>query len=118
MTLRFSFVVPTFVFRWECHECFAAAISACLRRPRGCFRNQCFTGGESTAAPRVNRFLAPIQRRARGYRQAASTKFLLWRDRESNPADQLSWRVLKQLYLYRELLVVWVTSFRSNKTKI
>ena len=34
----------------------------------GCFRSECCTGGEPMAAPRVNRFLAPIhQRRARGW---------------------------------------------------
>jgi len=44
----------------ECHGGSAAPISTYLRRgPRGCFRSECCTGGESMTAPRVNCFLAP-----------------------------------------------------------
>ena len=41
---------------------------ACAVDPRGYFRSECCTGGESLAAPRVNFILAPAhQRRARGW---------------------------------------------------
>jgi len=44
----------------ECHDWSAAPISAYLRLgQRGYFRSECCIGGESIAAPRVNRFLQP-----------------------------------------------------------
>ena len=51
---------------WSVTNGSRAIISACLPRngPRGCFRSECCTGGESVVAP----FLAPThQRQARGW---------------------------------------------------
>jgi len=62
----FSFVYTYFRTLSECHKWFAAPISSCSRSgPRGCFRSECCTGGESIAAPRMNRFIAPIHQQAK-----------------------------------------------------
>jgi len=56
---RFHYI--RFVLLVECHEWSAASISTYLHRgPRGYFRSECCTGGESVAAPRVKLYLAPI----------------------------------------------------------
>jgi len=59
-------MLSCFLLFLECHEWSAAPISARLGQGvRGYFRGECCIGGKSTAAPRVNRFLAPThQRRA------------------------------------------------------
>jgi len=54
--LFYSFVYSL----WSVTSGLPGPISACLRRgPRGCFRNECCIAGESTTAPRLDRFLAP-----------------------------------------------------------
>jgi len=85
-----------------CHEWSAAPISTCLRRvPRGCFHNEFFHGGESTAAQRVNCCerawtLAPThQCQARGWttrKNGFSSLRFPTRNR-----TQLWWRVPNQL---------------------
>ena len=66
-----SYGVP--VLFSECHESSAAPISTRLRRgPRGYFRSQCCSGGESMTAPRVNRSFDPSAKAEHEAGQAAS----------------------------------------------
>ena len=72
---------------------------ACAVRPRGCFRRECCTGDESTAAPRLNCFTTH-ERRIRGW-TGRKNRFQVWvrprQESNPNPAYQLCWRVHKQL---------------------
>ena len=81
--VQFGFVIPAF----EHHKCFPESISACLcRGSRGYFRSEYYTGDESIATPRANRFLAPTQSEAK---QAKYTVF---------EAKQAKYTVFKSWY--------------------
>jgi len=57
-TGKFNFVILVFLLLSEGEGWSSVPISACLRRgPRGYFRSECCTGGESMAEPRVYRSL-------------------------------------------------------------
>jgi len=76
--------------RLACTTFKVSHIFACMHcGPRGYFRSECWTGGESMAGPPVNCLLVlSEQHRARGWtgRTNVLLKLLVWPDPESNTA--------------------------------
>ena len=103
----------------ECDEWSAAPISAYLRRgPRGYFRSECCTSGESVTAPRVNRSVHSTLNTEHEAGQATSTVFMssVWPDRGSNQAYQLWCRIARRRdeqlkligrFLQRQIIKDW-----------
>jgi len=81
-----QFHYTRFLLPPERHKSSAASISTYLRRgPLSYFRSECWTGGESMAAPLVNCLLAPPHHhRARGW-AGLFFKSSARPERESNP---------------------------------
>ena len=107
-----------FLFFSECHEWFAAPISAYFcHGSSGCFCSECCTGGEPTAVPPVKRFLEFTPATAITTLDRPQVPFFkssVWHGRESISAYQLWWLVLNQMRTWSHTSTLHIP--RRNRT--